>query len=196
MSSLTSERDTRELLVGSPHYTYEREAAAAVYAGGIVAQNASGKAVPASDAADLVVLGRAETTVGSGDTLPIRTGVYLYDNGTSGEALTVADIGSPCFVVDDHTVGKVGGTYHVPVGVVVDVTSDGVAVDMTCAARKSAVDSDTTYSAATAGALGLVKQAAAVADCTAAGGSAVSVETQLNALLASLRTAGVLAAAE
>ena len=51
MSSLTSERDTRELLVGSPHYTYEREAAAAVYAGGIVAQNASGKAVPASDAA-------------------------------------------------------------------------------------------------------------------------------------------------
>lgn len=47
---------------------------------------------------------------------------------------------------------------------------------------------DTTYEAATASTLGLVKQAAAVADATAD-----TQLAQLNALLASLRTAGIIA---
>lgn len=47
---------------------------------------------------------------------------------------------------------------------------------------------DTTYAAASASTLGLVKQAAAVADATD------DAVTTVNALLASLRTAGILAA--
>lgn len=47
---------------------------------------------------------------------------------------------------------------------------------------------DTTYKAATASTLGLVKQAAAVADATD------DAVTTVNALLASLRAAGILAA--
>ena len=47
---------------------------------------------------------------------------------------------------------------------------------------------DTTYEAATASTLGLVKQAAAVADATD------NAVTTVNALLASLRAAGILAA--
>lgn len=50
---------------------------------------------------------------------------------------------------------------------------------------------DTTYVAAKTSALGLVKQAAAVTDAT----GEPDAHTQLNALLASLRTAGVLATA-
>ena len=99
-----------------------------VYAGGIAAQNSSGKAVPASDTANLVVLGRAEATVGAGEKVLIRTGVFLFDNGTSSEELTTADIGAAAYIVDDHTVGKVGGTNKIPAGIVIDVTADGVAV--------------------------------------------------------------------
>lgn len=51
-------------------------------------------------------------------------------------------------------------------------------------------DNNTTYTAATSSALGLVKQGAAVEDAT----SAEDIVTQFNALLASLRTAGVIAA--
>lgn len=51
-------------------------------------------------------------------------------------------------------------------------------------------DNNTTYTAATSSALGLVKQGAAVKDAT----SAEDIVAQFNALLASLRTAGVIAA--
>ena len=190
MAALSQARNTAELHVGALHYNFEREVASdnTVYAGGIVAQNSSGKAVPASDTANLVVLGRAEATVGAGGKVLIRTGVFLFDNGTSSEELTAADIGAAAYIVDDHTVGKVGGTNKIPAGIVIDVTADGVAVEITPTALKAGVDANTTYSAATADTLGLVKQAAAVADATSE-----SVTTQLNALLAAARTAGIVA---
>ena len=133
MSALTQERNTAELHVGAIHYNFEREVASGstVFAGGIAAQNSSGKAVPASDTASLTVLGRAEGTAAAGNKVVIRTGVFLFDNGTSSEELTAADIGAAAFVVDDHTVGKVGGTNHIPAGIVIDVTADGVAVEIT-----------------------------------------------------------------
>jgi len=133
MSALTQARNTAELHVGALHYNFEREVASGstVYAGAITAQNSSGKAVPASDTANLTVLGRAEGTVGEGKQARIRTGVFLFDNGTSSEELAASDIGSAAYVVDDHTVGKVGGTNKIPVGIVIDVTADGVAVEIT-----------------------------------------------------------------
>ncbi len=133
MSALTQARNTAELHVGALHYNFEREVASGstVYAGAIAAQNSSGKAVPGSDTANLAVLGRAEETVGEGKTVRIRTGVFLFDNGTSSEELTAADIGAAAFIVDDHTVGKIGGTNHIPAGIVVDVTADGIAVEIT-----------------------------------------------------------------
>ena len=190
MAALSQARNTAELHVGAIHYNFEREVASenTVYAGSIAAQNSSGKAVPASDTANLVVLGRAEATVGAGEKVLIRTGVFLFDNGTSSEELSAADIGAVAFIVDDHTVGKVGGTNKIPAGIVVDVTAEGVAVEITPAALKAGVDANTTYSAATADTLGLVKQAAAVADATSE-----TVMAQLNALLAAARTAGIIA---
>ncbi len=192
MAALSQARNTAELHVGALHYNFEREVAdgSTVYAGSIAAQNSSGKAVPASDTANLVVLGRAEATVAAGGKVLIRTGVFLFDNGIGSEALTAADIGDAAFVVDDHTVGKVGGTNKVPAGIVIDVTAEGVAVEITPNAVKAAgmADTDTTYSAATTEALGLVKQTAAVTDATSE-----TVTAQLNALLGALRTAGIVA---
>ena len=133
MAALTQARNTAELHVGALHYNFERETASGstIYAGAIAAQNSSGKAVGASDTANLVVLGRAEGTVTEGVKALIRTGVFLFDNGTSSEELTAADIGGAAYVVDDHTVGKVGGTNHIPAGIVIDVTAEGVAVEIT-----------------------------------------------------------------
>ena len=128
MAALTDTRNTAELHVGGVHYSYNREAAATIYAGALAAQNADGKAVPASDAAGLVVLGRAETTANAGFGVVIRKGAFLYNNGEGSEKLTVADIGAACYVVDDNTVGKVGGTNKVKAGTVLDVTENGVAV--------------------------------------------------------------------
>ena len=128
MAALTEGRNTTELHVGGVHYSYSREAAATIYAGALAAQNADGKAVPASDAAGLVVLGRAETGANAGFSVLIRKGAYLCNNGEGAEALTGADIGKECFVVDDNTVGKVGGTNKVKAGIVLDVTENGVAV--------------------------------------------------------------------
>ena len=129
MAALTEARNTRELHVGAVKYNYDREVASGtIYAGALVAQNADGTAAPASDTAGLVVLGRAEATVVAGETLVSRRGAFLFDNGTDSEALTVADIGAVCYVVDDHTVGKTGGTNQIKVGTVLEVTDDGVAV--------------------------------------------------------------------
>ena len=127
MSALTQERNTLEL---SGPISYERVVATGkkIYAGALVAQDSNGKAVPAADAANLVVLGRAENTAAAGETVRIRTGLFVFDSGASGEAITVTSIGAACYALDDHSVGLVGGTNTVKAGVVADVIADGVVV--------------------------------------------------------------------
>ena len=39
-----------------------------------------------------------------------------------------ATIGKDCYIVDDQTVGKIGGTNKIKAGKIIDVTADGVAV--------------------------------------------------------------------
>lgn len=77
------------------------------------------------------------------------------------------------------------GNKHIPSGgssgQILRWSEDGTAV--------WGADNNTTYTAATSSALGLVKQGAAVEDAT----SAEDIVAQFNALLASLRTAGVIA---
>lgn len=128
MAKLTEVRNTPELHTGGVKYHYERTAGSEIFAGAIAAQNAEGLAVPAADAPGLVVLGRAENSAGAAEKAVIKKGTFLFENGEGSETLTVADIGADCFIVDDQTVGKIGGTNKVKAGVVLDVTPDGVAV--------------------------------------------------------------------
>lgn len=121
-------RNTPELHAGGIKYAYTRVAAEKINAGTLVAQNSEGLAVPAADAAGLIVLGRAENSVDAGENAVVKTGVFLYDNGADTETLTVGDIGKECFVVDAVTVGIVGGTNKVKAGKVLDVMPEGVAV--------------------------------------------------------------------
>ena len=128
MGNLTSNRQTRELHTGGVHYTYQRVAATTIYKGALVGLTANDEAVPASDSDAVCVIGRAETTVEAESTAVVRRGTFLYENGTNGEELTTADINKECYVVDDQTVGKIGGTAKLKAGIVLDVTTDGVAV--------------------------------------------------------------------
>ena len=178
-----------------PLARYEIATGSVIVYGNLVALNGDGKAVPAADATGLRVIGVAERIAGG--EVEVMDGVFGFANDTTN-AITRADRGKLAYVKDADTVDGNGGTYKVIAGIVVDVYEGEVYLDVTPAAVKAAAgiesDTNTTDSAATGAALGLVKQAAAVADCTAAGDSATSAETQLNALLAALRTAGILAA--
>ena len=128
MSKLTENRNTPELHVGAVKYHYERTADGEIYAGSLVGQNSAGNAVAAADTANLVILGRAENSAESGEKIVAKKGCFLFENGEGSEALSVADIGKDCYIVDDQTVGKIGGTNKIKAGKVIDVTADGVAV--------------------------------------------------------------------
>ena len=173
-----------------PLARYEIASGSTIVSGNLAALDNSGKAIPAADTADLIVIGAADRI--ENGSVEVMDGVFSFANDTT-HPLTRSDRGKVAFVKDAVTV-TASSSNSVPAGIVVDVYEGEVYLDLTPAAIKAAVatNTDTTYGPATASAAGLVKQAAAVADCTPVS-EATSVETQLNALLAALRTAGIVA---
>lgn len=104
-----------------------------IFQGTLVARDAAGRAVPASDTAGLRVVGRAEQTVdntgGDADALSIniKLGVFLFDNSADDPVL-VAHVGKLAEVEADNTVA-IDSTNHVTAGRIVEVSSLGVWVD-------------------------------------------------------------------
>ncbi len=179
-------------------------------AGTIVARNAAGFALPAADAAGLVVEGCAEKTVDNtggqdGDAkVEINQGFFLYD----AAGLTDADNGKDCFVEDEATVNLVGGTNKVYAGVIAEVVSPtAVWVKQGLGGKKvlTAAETQALVDAIPATPVAVVVAAAASPDATAAGvaydqvvaQSSVTLlnelKTQLNAALAALKAAGLMA---
>lgn len=114
-------------------------AAVLVYAGAIVMRNAAGYLTKGQTALGLIGAGIAQEQVdnsagAAGDeTIEFRKGVFIVANSAAADAITIADIGKPCFVVDDQTVAKTDGrtsglATRSPAGIVADVTSQGVHV--------------------------------------------------------------------
>ena len=83
-----------------------------------------------ADAEQSLFLRFAFQTVCAGEEVEIRGGRYIFDNGTSGEAITSAMIGSSAKVIDIHTVGCSGGAAGIVAGTILDVTSDGVVIQI------------------------------------------------------------------
>lgn len=111
-------------------------AATRIYGGAIVCINAGGYAVPGSTSTTLKSVGvaehRADNTAGTAGAIRVRCrkGPYRFGNSAAGDAITLADVGSDCFIVDDQTVAKTNGTNTRSVaGKVFDVDADGVWVD-------------------------------------------------------------------
>lgn len=108
-------------------------AAKTIYAGALVARDADGNATPGATATGLLGVGRAEyradNSAGSaGDlTVDVRKGVFHFGNSAAADAITSANVGTACYIVDDRTVAKTDGTGTRSVaGVVFDVDPDGV----------------------------------------------------------------------
>ncbi|MDY0212559.1 MAG: hypothetical protein RBR06_06100 [Desulfuromonadaceae bacterium] len=131
MAELTQDRNTmrRE----GAGLTLGIAASTKVFAGGIACRNATGYAVPGSTSTTLKALGafqaQADNSAGGdgGKMAQIRKGTFCFGNSASTDAITIADIGNDCYIVDDQTVAKTSGTSTRSVaGTVADVDSTGV----------------------------------------------------------------------
>lgn len=106
-----------------------------IYAGALVCENGSQYAVPASDSAGYVVIGKAMQKVdnsgvnykAAGNPVEVRRGVFRWVNG---DTFTDANVGDLAYVKDDQTVQTAASATHdIVAGVIIDVDSDGVWVD-------------------------------------------------------------------
>ncbi len=127
---LTAPRDT--LLRDGVTFTAPVAANVKIYAGALVALNASGDATPGAVATTLKSGGRCEETADNTGgaagaiTVTFRKGVLLYKNAAA-DPITRADINANCYIVDDESVGRTsGGSTRSIAGVIADVDSKGV----------------------------------------------------------------------
>lgn len=107
-----------------------------VLAGTVVVLTAAGFARGGLTAADVATVGIAQETVDNTTgvdgavAVPIRRGVHQLANSAAADAITNADYGKPCYVVDNQTVAKTnGGNTRSVAGVVRGVDGGGVWVE-------------------------------------------------------------------
>lgn len=134
MAALTQDRNTvrRDGLLIEPPVA----GGARIFTGALVAINAAGLAVPGSTSATLVgagsALAPADNTLGAAGALRVRLDrrPARFANSAAADAITLADLGRDCFIVDDQTVAKTNGAgARSRAGRVFDVDADGVWVD-------------------------------------------------------------------
>lgn len=108
-------------------------AAVKIFGGGLVAANAAGYATPGAVSTGLTYLGRAEeqkdNTGGApgAKTVLVRRGKAFKFKNSGADAVTQAEFGQACYIVDDETVAKTNGNgTRSPAGTVVGVDTDGV----------------------------------------------------------------------
>ena len=131
MTALTRDRDTPQKY--GEKVNLPLAAAAHAFTGGMVGINTAGYAVAASADPTLKTVGVCELTVdntlgGAGaQNVMVDRGAFRFTNSGGGDLITLANLGSPCYVVDDQTVAATSNTNTRPVaGIVIDVDTVGV----------------------------------------------------------------------
>ena len=134
MTALAGDRNTPRA-AGSLK-SLQMAAAVLIYAGAIVCRNVTGYATKGAVATTLIGVGRANQRVdnsggAAGDQrIEVEPGIFRFANSAAGDLITIADIGKPCYVVDDQTVGKTSGTNTRSIaGFIHDVDDLGVWVE-------------------------------------------------------------------
>lgn len=133
MAALTQDRNTPRAL--GDVWRGGVAASVVIFAGAIVMRNAAGYLTKGQTATGLVGVGRAEERVtggaNAGDVaLNYRPGIFRFANSAAGDLITIADIGKPCYAVDDQTVAKTNATNTRSIaGFVVAVDAQGVWVE-------------------------------------------------------------------
>lgn len=132
MAALTADRNTA---MKDGDLVYVPVAASVkIYAGAKVVANASGYAAPATAAASLTYLGRAEemadNSTGANGAISVlvrRKKAFKWAN-KAGDLVTVALIGKSCYIEDDQTVRATASGTSAS-GKVLAIESDGVWVE-------------------------------------------------------------------
>lgn len=107
-------------------------ASVTIYAGALVAANATGYVTPGATATTLTYLGRAEEqVVNSGaagaKNVRVRRGVAFKWANYGSDLVTQASLGKDCYIYDDQTVAATsGGSTRSIAGKVVQIDADGV----------------------------------------------------------------------
>lgn len=111
-------------------------AAQLIFAGALVARNATGYAAKGAASTTLIGVGRANERVdnsggNAGDlSIKVEQGVHRFANSADTDEIAAADIGKPCYIVDDQAVAKTDGTGTRSIaGFIYDVDADGVWVE-------------------------------------------------------------------
>ena len=107
-------------------------AAKKIFAGSLVAANATGYATPGAVAATLTYLGRAEETVDNAGadgalSVLVRRGKAFKFANSATDAVTQASMGKVCYIEDDQTVSATSATgARSAAGIVIGVEAGGV----------------------------------------------------------------------
>jgi hypothetical protein len=109
------------------------KAAEVIYAGALVMMDGSGEALAGAIATGQIAVGKAVESVDNtadGKTVMVEVGTHKFANDT-GTAVVTSDIGGTCWILDDQTVsGTSNGDTRSRAGVVMDVDTDGVWVEV------------------------------------------------------------------
>lgn len=130
MTALAADRSTARRDGGS--FSYPVAASVTCYAGGMAVLDSSGNCKPAVTATGLVPVGVfteqiANGAVAAAVSVLVKPGIFRFGNSSSGDAITKAEIGDRCYIVDDQTVAKTDGSGTRSIaGQIVDVGDDGV----------------------------------------------------------------------
>lgn len=131
--SLTEDRNTQ---MQDGEFISVPMAAVKIFAGSLVAANATGFATPGAVATTLTYLGRAEETVdntgaapGAKSVLVRRRKAFKFSNYAT-DPVVQASLGKVCYIFDDFTVALTDGAgARSAAGIVVGLDSDGVWVE-------------------------------------------------------------------
>lgn len=131
MAALTEARTTPK----RDGKTFSRGVAATkkIFEGSLVCLSATGYATPGAVATTLIADGLAlktvDNTAGADGalTVEVERGTFRFANSAAGDAITRAEIGDDCYIVDDQTVAKTnGGATRSIAGKIADVDAIGV----------------------------------------------------------------------
>lgn len=141
MAALISERNTIQLRGDTR--VEPMAAAVKVWKGSILMRNAAGLITKGATATGCIAVGRAEETVdntGGAASVEYRRGVYGFSNSAGVDLIAQADIGKPCFIVDDQTVAKTNGSAtRSPAGIIDGVEGSTVWVLLDEAVTRGAI---------------------------------------------------------
>lgn len=132
MTALNRDRNTALMIAAI--ISVPVAASAKLFAGAIVAANATGFAVPGSTATTLTYLGRAEESVdntgGGNGAVAVQVRRLSAFKWANDGSITQAHLGKTAYIVDDQTLAATNGTgTRSAAGSIVGIDADGVWIE-------------------------------------------------------------------